>query len=82
MKPATKEDMLKRLDTLMSLDWYHYMADRLTNSEVEQWRAEKAEFTALREEYKATYGELPNTPLAFIDCDMGDSTFGDNQEKR
>lgn len=60
MKPTKREDMLKRLDTLMSLDWYHYMADRLTNSEIEQWRAEKAEFTTLREEYKATYGELPN----------------------
>ena len=60
MKPTTREDMLKRLDTLMNRDWYHYMADRLTNSEMEQWRAEKVEFTALREEYKATYGELPD----------------------
>lgn len=59
MKPTTREDMLKRLDTLMSRDWYHYMADRLTESERETWRAEKAEFNALKEEYKATYGGLP-----------------------
>lgn len=60
MKPTKREDMLKRLDTLMNLDWYHYMADRLTNSEMEQWRAEKTEFSALRKEYRATYGKLPN----------------------
>ena len=62
MKPTirTKKEMLDRLDRLMARDWYHYMADRLTNSEKEEWRAEKVEFNTLREEYKATYGELPD----------------------
>lgn len=60
MKIATKEEMLKRLDTLMSLDWYHYMADRLTTSERDQWKAEKEEFNNLRTQYKAAYGNLPD----------------------
>ena len=62
MKPTikTKEEMLKRLDRLMARDWYHYMADRLTREEKEEWRAEKVEFNTLREEYKTTYGELPD----------------------
>jgi len=62
MKPTirTKKEMLDRLHRLAARDWYHYTAERLTKEEEEKWRAEKVEFNALREEYKATYGKLPN----------------------
>ena len=59
MKCKTKEEMLERLNALMERDWFHYMADRLTKNEIEEWKAEKVEFNNLREQYKTHYGELP-----------------------
>ena len=56
----TKNEMLYELNRLMKRDWHHYMADRMTNAEKEEWRKEKAQFNALRENYKEMYGDLPN----------------------
>lgn len=56
----TKNEMLNKLNRLMECDWCHYMADRMTAAEREEWKKEKEEFNTLREKYKEVYGELPD----------------------
>ena len=54
-----KKQMLERLEYLMGRDWFHYMADRMTATEKQQWLEEKEEFVKLKAEYEAKYGKLP-----------------------